>query len=413
MIAYHLPPCAEVSGALRTLSMADGLAEAGYRPVILTPNALAYPKLIASHPGMDGRCEVHRTLALDAARHMSFFGRYPEFLARPDRWASWWLSAVPRGMALIKRHRPKVIWSTYPIATSHLIASTLHRLSGIPWIADFRDPMVLPDYPITPATQAARQRLEDTTMRQAHTCIFVTRRSLEMYRTRYEARAHGEFVLIPNGYDDEAFARLEDSSAPIQTTEARPLRLVHSGLLYPRGRNPRPFFEAIANLQRQGKLSRETLQIVLRASGPDGNYAEMAAAYGVDGLVEIAPMLARPEALKEQWAADGVLLFQGAEFNAQVPAKLYEYFRAGKPILALVDPAGETAEIVSRESAGLVVDLNNVAAIESGLLDFLSALRDRRFKPLQGDALTNYSRRVGARKLASIIDSISPAGKAP
>ncbi|WP_276678948.1 hypothetical protein [Nitrosomonas europaea] len=41
-----------------------------------------------------------------------------------------------------------MIWSTYPIATAHLIGLTLQRLTGIPWMADFRDPMVQPDYPV-------------------------------------------------------------------------------------------------------------------------------------------------------------------------------------------------------------------------------------------------------------------------
>ena len=48
-------------------------------------------------------------------------------------------------------------------------------------------------------------------------------------------------------------------------------------------------------------------------------------------------------ALAEQLAADGLLLFQAANCNHQIPAKLYEYLRAGRPILALTDAAGNTA----------------------------------------------------------------------
>lgn len=410
MIAYHLPPCSEVSGALRTLSMAEELAAAGYRPIILTPKPLAYPKLISADYEMGARFDVSQTLALDAARHMGLFGRYPEFLARPDRWVSWWLSAVPRGLKLIKRYKPKAIWSTYPIATSHMIASTLHHLKGIPWIADFRDPMVLTGYPLPSGTQAARERLELDTVRNARSCIFVTQRSLNMYAARYADEEHGEFVLIPNGYDEETFASLTHSSASsIQPgSSRRPIRLVHSGLLYPCGRNPRTFLEALTNLIQQGRLERSAIHIVLRASGSDGNYDSMIAEYGLTGVVDIAPMLPRREALLEQLEADGVLLFQGAEFNTQVPAKLYEYFRSGKPIFALVDPSGETAEILSRENTGLVVDLNNVPAIEKKLLVFLASLRNKSFVPLQGETLTKYSRHVGARKLVSLIDSITP-----
>ena len=410
MIAYHMPPCAEVSGALRTLSLADELAAAGYQPIILAPKPLAYPKRFpASSPGIAEQYEVQRTLALDAARHMGLLGRYPEFLARPDRWVSWWFSAVPRGLALIRRFKPKAIWSTYPIATSHLIASTLHRRTGIPWIADFRDPMVLPAYPIPPATLAARERLERETVQLAHTCVFVTQRSLAMYASRYSDMGHGGFELVPNGYDEEAFAAAEDqaglSVGGVMESE-RPVVLVHSGLLYPTGRNPRPFFEALANLLKQGRLSKDVLRVVLHASGTGSNYDAMVAQYGLHGVVQVAPMLTRQDALAEQYQADGALLFQGAEFNAQVPAKLYEYFRVGKPILALADPSGETAELVLREKAGFVVDPNDVQAIETCLLEFVGAIRKGGIAPVQGDALLKYSREMAAQKFVSLVDRI-------
>jgi hypothetical protein len=90
---------------------------------------------------------VERAFALDASRQLAVRGRYPAFMARPDRWVSWWLGAVPKGLAMIRKYRPQAIWSTYPIATAHKIACTLQRLTGLPWIADFRDPMAQDGYP--------------------------------------------------------------------------------------------------------------------------------------------------------------------------------------------------------------------------------------------------------------------------
>jgi hypothetical protein len=52
--------------------------------------------------------------------------------------------------ALIRQYRPDAIWSTYPIATAHLIALTLQKLSGLPWIADQRDPMLDDSDPLAP-----------------------------------------------------------------------------------------------------------------------------------------------------------------------------------------------------------------------------------------------------------------------
>ena len=53
-------------------------------------------------------------------------------------------------MKMIRELKPAAIWSTYPIATAHLIGAELHRKTGLPWIADFRDPMAQDGYPADP-----------------------------------------------------------------------------------------------------------------------------------------------------------------------------------------------------------------------------------------------------------------------
>jgi hypothetical protein len=74
---------------------------------------------------------VERAQALDAAKHLSIKGKYPGWLALPDRWASWWPGAVATGMKIIREQKPDVIWSTYPIATAHLIGASLAERSDM------------------------------------------------------------------------------------------------------------------------------------------------------------------------------------------------------------------------------------------------------------------------------------------
>ena len=148
LIAFHFPPQAASSGIQRTLSFSRHLGHYGWEPMVLSAHPRAYeqqnPTQLASVPSS---LVVRRVFALDAKRHLGFKGRYPGALALPDRWISWWLGAVPAGLSLIRKYRPQVIWSTFPISTAHLIALTLHKLTGIPWVADFRDPMLQPSYP--------------------------------------------------------------------------------------------------------------------------------------------------------------------------------------------------------------------------------------------------------------------------
>ena len=90
---------------------------------------------------------MDRVFALDTQRHLSFRGRYPRALALPDRWVSWCLGAILSGYRTIRREKCDVILTTFPIASAVLIGWILHRLTGTPWVADFRDSMTEPDYP--------------------------------------------------------------------------------------------------------------------------------------------------------------------------------------------------------------------------------------------------------------------------
>ena len=409
MIAYHFPPSAEVSGVLRTLSMARHLAEEGWRPIILAPAPAAYPSRLESTldlvpPG----CEVVRTFALDARRHLGLRGRYPQLFALPDRWSTWRLSAVPEGLGLIERFHPRAIWSTYPIATAHWIAAGLHRRTGLPWIADFRDPVMPPAGLERGLIARSRARLERRTVREADVCVFVTERARALYAQRYAQTPHGAFEVIPNGFDERDFAHLEAVPGSSLRKSGRPLVLVHSGVLYPQGRNPEPFFRAVSSLLGSGRLDRGSLRVVLRGSGPESYLGEMLRRYRLEEVVELAPPVSRDAALVEQCNADGLLLFQGREFNAQVPAKIYEYFRVGRPIFGLVDEAGESARLITREGVGLITNIEDSVAITGQLTKFLAGVRDGVFPALQGGALMKYSRRAGAAQLIGLLERLAP-----
>lgn len=402
MIAYHVPPSAEVSGAVRTLAFAHYLAEEGVTPTILAPSVRAYPLTRNSAPIS---CDIVRAFALDARRHLGIAGRFPRAAALPDRWISWWPAAVAKGLRWIERHRPRAIWSTYPIATAHLIAYALHRRTGVPWIADFRDPVRPPDGQEQSMVARSRAWVERLTVENANACVFVTAGAQELYARRYAGRAGGELVVIPNGYDEEAFAALP--TKPPQRNDQF-FTMVHSGVLYPRGRNPEPFFAALANLVRTSRLNAGRLKIILRASDAEATYAPMVQRYGLEEVVELAPPVGRAEALQEQQSADALLLFQGREFNQQIPAKAYEYFRVGRPILALADMTGETARLISQANVGCVLPIDDVSALETGIPDFMADVVRGRFKAMIGGELEKYSRQNGASELHALLGRVAP-----
>src|SRR6476620_6554267 len=99
LIAFHFPPILGSSGVQRTLRFAQHLPRFGWTPVVLTVNAFAYESAATSIGNeVPAELPTYRTLGLDAARHLSIFGRYPKWLATPDRWATWRVTASRKAL---------------------------------------------------------------------------------------------------------------------------------------------------------------------------------------------------------------------------------------------------------------------------------------------------------------------------
>lgn len=413
MIAFHYPPLQGGSGIHRTQAFVNYLPACGWTPLVLTVRPFAHASVDANpHPQLQpAGAIVKRTLALDTARHLALRGRYPGWLAQPDRWVSWCLSAVPAGLRLIHQYRPELIWSTYPIASAHLIALALHRLTAVPWIADQRDPMIDRDYPADPLRHRLHARIEQQAMRRSAAVVCTTPGALRTLKERHPGTAAHRLHLIENGYDEAAFGspRPHDPYDP-----KHPLFLLHSGLIYPSERDPRQLFVALARLQHDGMIDRQRLRLVLRAGGHDDYLRALLAEYpGLDGMVVLAPPLPYGEALAEMQDADGLLLLQAASCNSQIPAKLYEYLRARRPVLALTDPAGDSAATLRAAGVGTIARLDRADDIARVVLHFIDLCRAGTAAVASAEVLTRHARSARTRELATLFDHIRDQSRLP
>jgi glycosyltransferase involved in cell wall biosynthesis len=407
MIAFHFPPLRGSSGIQRTLKFAQYLLQFGWTPVVLSAHPRAY-----GNSGDDqlrdipAEVEVHRAFALDTSRHLSIKGRYPGFLALPDRWVSWAIGSVPAGLRLIRAQRPDVIWSTYPIATAHLIGLCLHRLTGIPWVADLRDPMTDEGYPSNPLTRRVYQWIETQTIRHCTRAVCTTPGAIKTYERRFPHVPPTRFCLIENGYDEENFSQVEQQRNCASPVVAGPLTLVHSGVIYPSERDPIPLFQAIAVLQAEGRISAATFQLVLRATGHDDYLAKLIREHEIESMVVLAPHVSYREALSEMLSAGGLLILQASNCNHQVPAKLYEYLRARRPILALTDPTGDTAAALRNAGIDTIAPLDSKDAIIAGLSHFIDLTETGTAPLAREEAIAANSRRARTHVLAEQLDGV-------
>lgn len=407
MVAFHFPPLSGSSGIQRTLRFVQHLPAHNWQPIVLSVHPRAYERtsddLMREVPAA---VEVCRALALDSARHLSIAGRHFGWTARPDRWVSWRVDGLRQGLRLVRERGAVAVWSTYPIATAHLIAAGVQRRSGLPWIADFRDPMAQDEYPADPRRRAAFKRIEQIAADRAAMCIFSTPGALREYQQRYPHAAE-RMALLENGYDEMSFVEAERARARQQPLNAGAITLLHSGIVYPQERDPEPLFKAVRALAVASQLDSRPLRIRFRAPVHDALLHRLARLHAVEGLVEVLPPIPYGDALVEMLRADGLLVMQSRGCNAQVPAKLYEYLRAGRPVLCLADPAGDTGQLCLGAGLPDVAALEDCDAIAACLTSFLARLREGAAATARPSVVKAASREARTARLAQWLETIA------
>ena len=185
-----------------------------------------------------------------------------------------------------------------------------------------------------------------------------------------------------------------------------PFTLIHSGVLYPSERNPEPFFQALSELRRDGHIGPDKLRIVLRASGNEQNYANRLRELNIADIAFLEPPTPYVDALREMLTSDGLLIFQAANCNHQIPAKAYEYLRARKPVFALTDHQGNTAQLLRDSGIDTIVDIASKDEIKLGLLNFLHLLESGNAPVASMQTVETHSRRARTQQLGQLFDNL-------
>ncbi len=355
VIAFHYPPDNSSTGVLRTLKFTEYLADHGWSSEVISVPEELYescdPGLAAKIPR---HVNVHRVRAADVKRLLGVRGVYPRALAFPDRYWPWMRAAVRKGAELIAAGRIDALYSTYPMATAHLIGLRLHSRFGLPWVVDFRDPWIEDSMP--PVRRWAEGLLERRVIAHAGRVICNTPAMHHYLLGRYPGLAPEKFVTITNGYDEKDFAGLEPEAIG-------KFEILYPGAIDGGNRDPLPFLAGVRLALERGWLDRDDLQVTLLGCGPYADSAVFRQALQRSGVADIVAVyrdrLPYRRALQRMAGADLLLALSepigtgaAARRNRtwtymQVPAKTYEYLRVGRPILALMS-GGAVAELLER-----------------------------------------------------------------
>lgn len=245
-----------------------------------------------------------------------------------------------------------VLISTAPPFSTHLAALVASRLTGLPWVCEFRDPWIYAGSATSdmhPYASAVNRWLERLCLTHSAQVVAVTEQTGTLLAERRAALARSAPAVILNGID-----RL--MSRGNSTRPGGPVRVLHAGNLYA-GRDPRPFLHAVARLRQANALPAEGVQIdfVGECERYDGtSMPQLVEELGLTSIVRLRGRIAHQESLAMQNAAD-VLLLLAQRQPIQVPNKLYEYLGAAQPILAFVDAYGESNAMLRRAGGHFVV----------------------------------------------------------
>lgn len=392
LIAFEYPP-GKGAGVERPLSLSKYLPEFGWQPIVLTVKPSAYDFIDESRAIPSCVTEnIYRAFSFNAARDFSFRGKYLKLLSAPDRWSTWFFDGFLKGRDVIKKHRPDIVWSTYPIATAHAIALALKKTYGIRWVADYRDPM---SFHYKKANDCSISRYIDReAIKNSDSVIFVTDHMKKLYSDKYEIYRN-KFNVIENGFNDEYF----DGLAPSKNDNRGIFKILHSGAIYENGRNPKIVFEALKILKNQQKISSETFRLLFRGARSPEKYIEYAANANVLDLVEFLPSIDYRNSLLEMLSVDALLVIQGEIYNNQIPGKVYEYLRAKKPIISNSPLNSAVGQFISKFDFGFVCDTPDTVAasidkVISGIFNYDYDIRE-------------FSRRTKAKQFADLFNSLS------
>jgi glycosyltransferase involved in cell wall biosynthesis len=373
-----------------------GIPGMPFLPAYMRVQPAAAPKRsVRERASLNAGLAVLRTLAVP----LGPFERPPIDMA-----IYWAMSIVSLCRQIIREQQVDAIYSTAPTWSAHLAAWYLKRATGLPWVADCRDPWTRSFYyPGNGWRQGVDKRAERGIMRAADRVIGVTPSETQGLRELAPGRQASDFLTIENGYDPSDLHEGPDARAAQRAREPGRVVLAHVGKPY--DGTLLPFLRALEQLGAAG--ARLTVRFV---GGIAQQEEAWLAEHRITPKVEVAQRVAHAAAVAEMQMADALLLpiGDGPSWKAHLPGRLFEHMASGTPIL-LVGQEGEASDLVRASGTGWVVPAGDQEGLVSALGLLAAApdeFRARCYRP-DREVIARYQRPALTSRLAAVLDEVT------
>jgi glycosyltransferase involved in cell wall biosynthesis len=426
VITYYWPPSGG-AGVQRWLKFTKFLPDYGWEPIVFTPSN---PEIPVSDSSLTA--EVNKNLTVVTKSIWEPYSWYKKILGVPknekintgflteskrnnllqelsvwlrgnlfipDARCFWIRPSIKFLTEYIRKNNIKVVISTGPPHSMHLIGLGLKRKLGINWVADFRDPWTDIDYyselKLSKLADKRQKSMERNVVVEADKVIAVGNTIADDFKNKYDREIH----VIPNGYDKNDFLKDTDVISD-------KMYITHVGT-FVKSRNPVVLWKAIKELIHKNENFKN--KIVVRLVGKvDISIRNSIKEYGLTDLVKFIDYIPHsevPKMLKES-ALLLLVINNAPNMKGILTGKLFEYLAARRPVLCIGPAGGDAAEIIRNTHSGDVFMNDDVLLLK----EYLEKQLELHFEtgiPSCNSDISCYSRQEQTEELSKILNSIS------
>ncbi len=429
IITYYWPPSGG-PGVQRWLKFVQALPHCGIEPIVVTvkPNRASYPLIDQSLTGeVPKETRIIKTDTFEPLRFytklvpgsklpnpgfsdqgkITFLQKIARFIRGnffiPDARVGWNRHAYKECMRIIKTGHIDVIVTTSPPHSSHLIGLKLKKKTGIPWIADLRDPWTDIYYinnlfRLTPI-QKRDAALERAVIEQASAITTVSKSLKELFIKKSDKISPDKIFLIPNGFDKNDFAG--------NTT----IKSLHFNITYTGTMSDEyPIASFIGAVEYLLEKEPDCVPEIIFVGQLTNKIIKQLNESKLSKFVKLTGYLNHHESIRYMQQASVLLLIIPDVINNEgiATGKIYEYLASRKPILGFGPSRGDAAEIINDCQGGFVFDYKQTEKAGAWLYNLYAQWQGDSLLRTGNSLIDNYSRSEIAGKLADIVKKLNP-----
>ncbi len=266
-----------------------------------------------------------------------------------------------QAIATMASDPPDIVMASGPQFFTFVAALFVARRFGVPLVLDYRDEWT--ECPFEFVRKDGSDRAwERRCLRRADAVLFTTESHRTHQLSTFPELSSEKAYVVSNGWDPDEFV---ESLRARPSTEPHTLSVAYVGSLA--GQTPpHDFLASLEQLlaEEPAWVDRIRIQFIGRR-GPRAE--EAIRAFRFPGILEIIDHVGKREAIRRMQNSDVLLLISMEGLERYLPAKLFEYLAARRPILIFGRP-GEASQLMEQLGAGVLCPSGSTAALREALL---------------------------------------------